>query len=413
MLYLFTFFYIFGFKIYSIIDSTILVGILLSIKIIINKELANIFKKKIFSKSTFEIVISFLLLLVTAGVATVGGGEYDFSYMKVLIHLLIVIIIGYELASLFEYKGKASKILNYMIVAFLVQTIFQWICYMFPTFSSYFNYFRSSSMVEKSVHYNGYRGIALSQSGFFALSSSYALTILMYFSKNNTLTKNNFLKYTLFGILVSGTFFAGRTGFVGLLFIPILLYFNNEKKEKIILSKALRKLTVALICIGIFLTGISWMSNNKKFAKVYNFAFELFNNYEEGNGFRSTSTDVLFEMYNIDISAKTIIFGDGKYSSDDGNYYKKTDVGYYRKILYFGVIGLILSILLQYFLFGNKKNKIETWILLALLLILELKGEIIGLNIMINSIATLYSNIHAYGKEREKNGDGYSFNDNV
>lgn len=413
MLYLFTFFYIFGFKIYSIIDSTILVGIILTIKTIVNKELMTIFKKKMCSETTLKIVILFLLLLMTATVATVCGGEYDFSYIRVLIHLMIVIIIGYELVSLFEIKNKASNILNYMIIAFLIQTIFQWICYIFPNFSSYFNYFRSSAMVEKSIHYSGYRGIALSQSGFFALSSSYALTILMYFSKHNTLTRNNFLKYTLFGILVSGTFFAGRTGFIGLLFIPILLYFNNEKKEKIILSKMLGKLTVALICIGIFLAGISWMSNNKKFAKVYNFAFELFNNYEEGNGFRSTSTDVLLEMYNIDISAKTFIFGDGKYSTEEGNYYKKTDVGYYRKILYFGVIGLSLSILLQYFLFGNKKNKIETWILLALLLILELKGEIIGLNIMINSIVTLYSNIHVNGKEKEKNGDGYSFNDNV
>lgn len=391
MLHLFTFFYIFGFKIYSIIDSTILVGMILTVKIIINKELAVIFKRKITNKYSFKIFIAYLCLLMVAGIACAIGNAYDFSYIKTLIHLGIVVIIGYELASLYEYKGKSSKILNYIIVAFLIQTIFQWICYIFPTFSSYFNYFRSSSMVEKSVHYNGYRGIALSQSGFFALSASYALVILLYFSKNNSLTKNTFLKYILFGVLLSGTFFAGRTGYIGLLMIPFLLYVNHEKNGIIIRFDVLKKILVSLICIGIFLALISYMSNNKRLAGLYNFTFELFNNYESGLGFRSTSTDRLLEMYDVDISAKTFIFGDGQYSTEDGHYYGGSDVGYIRKILYFGIFGLIASLIFQIVLMNKDIKTKEGKIVLLLLLILELKGEIIGLNIMINSCLILYT----------------------
>ena len=407
MLYFLMFFYIFGFKIYYIIDSTLLVGFFLTIKMLFNKKYYEIFKKNINNKKTYIIILTYIFLIAVSLFACLLGQMFDLSYTKTLIHLGIIIVIGYQLYSYFQYKGENQNILKYIVVAFLMQTVFQWVCYIFPTFSSYFNYFRSSAMIEKSIHYDGYRGIALSQSGFFALSASYALVILLYFSKNNTLfAQKPFLKYLFFGLLVSGAFFAGRTGFIGLLLIPVLLIAEN-KNNLVIKVSTIKKGVITVLCIILFFTFVNYMSNSQKLAGLYKFTFELFNNYERGLGFRSTSTDQLLNMYNLEIKPKTFILGDGMYSSEDGRYYMKTDVGYLRKIFYFGIFGLLLSIIFQIAIIKNGKITRENLLILLLLLILELKGEIIGLNIMINSILILYSH-----KKIENEKSNY-INDNI
>ena len=409
---LITFMYIFAFKI-SIIDSTILLGIIFSVYMLFTNNYKKIFFTKISSKHVLDIVITFMILISWTLFMSIVGENHDLSYCKVLIHLIITIMIGYEVIAYYEMKELKENIVNYIIIAFIIQSLIQWLFFAFPQISQYFNVFRSKGMIERSIRYSGYRGIAITTSGFFSLSSAYAVVIVLYFTKYNTLFKNKvFLKYMFFMIMASGTFFAGRTGFIGIIFALLLAFAKKIKgKHKI----NFKRIAIILIIFIISISFINVTKNNKKFKNLYNFAFELIKNYENGKGLTTTSTSKLWNMYNMEFSTKTFLIGDGIYTEKDnqGNtsYYKQTDVGYYRKILYFGVIGLTLSIILQYYIFGNTKNKLETIILLLLLATLELKGEILGLNIMVNSIIVLYSNIC---KEREKkNGRHYSIDDNL
>lgn len=392
MLILFIFMYIFGFNIFGIIDSTIMVGILLSMNLFVNKKFSKKFLEQVFNKKfIIFIFLSFLLILWSILIATINY-TFDYSYIKTYIHFIICIFIGVELLAYANYKNKLDKLVNYIIIVFCIQSIFQIIFYTFPQVSSLFDYFRSQSMIEISASYNGFRGIAITKSGFFSLSSAYAVVFVLFFSKYNTITKKTIINFLILLLLFIGTFFAGRTGFIGFIYsigIKIIsLICKNSIKFNLI--KFLKLFIIIIITIITFFS----LSKIEKIEKLYSYVFEAFYNMSKGSGFSTSSSDILIDMYDVELSAPTIIGGDGQYYEIIGNfkrYYKKTDVGYLRKILYFGIFGLILSIIIQINLLGNNLEKREKITLFLLLMILELKGEIIGLNIMVNSIVILYS----------------------
>ena len=403
MLILLMFMYIFAFKIYSIIDSSIIVGIYLFIFMLKNTK----YKKKIFAnlknKYFLTLFVGMLLVLIWSMLTLVFNNSFDLTYIKTLIHLYINLGIGYALFFYYDYKNRKYDIVNHILVVFLIQSCLQWFFFLFPSISKLFNIFRTQSMILNNLKYAGYRGLAISSTGFFGLSSAYGLISIIYFIKYNTLFKNNMLKYMIFLLLYSGTFFAGRTGFVALPFFLILIFLDikkqNKKKEEN--KKNIKQIGIVLL---VFLSLILLTTRIPKFAKMYNYTFELVKNVFSGNGFFTTSTDKMFDMYDVEISPKTFLIGDGKYTvlvNGEQKYYRRTDIGYLRKILYFGIIGTLLSFLFEVFIF-NKKLKKEHLLLFIFLMVLELKGEIIGISILLNSILLLYNMQELFPSEKNK-----------
>ncbi|GKQ61897.1 hypothetical protein KAM338_20740 [Aeromonas caviae] len=90
---------------------------------------------------------------------------------------------------------------------------------------------------------------------------------------------------------------------------------------------------------------------------------------------------------------KTIIFGDGAYTNADGSYYMKTDSGYMRQILLFGLFGLVSFMMYNFIMiyhysksYGrNYKYKILLT-MYGLLMVLHYKGEVFGYLITVNQI---------------------------
>lgn len=401
MIVLFVFMYIFGFNIYGPIDSTILTGLIISLYFLFNSKCLNDFVNQIFSKKVLIFILLSILLMLWSVITSVINQAYDFSYIKTYIHFIIVIFIGIELLVYISHKGKTDKIVNYIIICFCIQSVFQMMCYAFPVISKFFDYFRSESMIEIGLTYNGFRGIALTKSGFFSLSSAYAVSFVLFFSKYNTITKKVFGKSIILLLLVVGTFFAGRTGFVGLIYAVMMKIAFSFSRKKINFSIINTGKIIVIFFLAIFL--LFSLSKNDKIEKLYSYVFEAFYNLFEGEGFNTASSNILIEMYDVDLSMDTIIVGDGKYYDTIGNkkiYYQQTDVGYLRKILYFGLVGLFLSIIIQINLLGKKLSKQEKITLFILLLILELKGEILSFNIMVGSVVLLYSN---YSLKKEEN----------
>lgn len=417
MCYLLTFMYIFAFKIYSIIDSSILVMVGLMIFALINKEYRIRVIKEIFSKYSLCIIICLIVIVCWSIFTTLINTSYDFSYIKTLIHLSISIITGIELIAYFKYKGKQDKIVNCIIIAFIIQSLLQWIFFLFPDFSKLFNIFRTESMTMNNIKYSGRRGLSISSSGFFGLSSAYAIVSILYVTKYNTLFKNYIVKFLMFILMFSGTLFAGRTGFVALPFIFIILLVKAIKNRKELLAKINKKTIILLfISVVVIIAILIATSQSKKFSDMYSHAFELVNNILSGKGLTTTSTDKLFEMYNRDIPVKTFFIGDGKYTvanQENGSYYMNTDVGYLRKIFYFGIVGLIFSFILQYFLLDIKKKEWQKIYIFVFLAVLELKGEIIGINIIVNSIILLYTNTIKINEKEKENVQINSSNDNI
>ena len=121
------------------------------------------------------------------------------------------------------------------------------------------------------------------------------------------------------------------------------------------------------------------------FDDLYSFGFEMFINYQSGDGFSARSNNSLFDMYNtIPSDIKTWLLGDAKWA-EGNHYYKRVDAGYLRPLWYFGIIGM-------FFLFGYYmkvihyvvykggvfygKKFLPTVVLIAYVLILNYKGPV-------------------------------------
>ncbi|AXQ99037.1 hypothetical protein D0N37_15800 [Pseudoalteromonas piscicida] len=73
------------------------------------------------------------------------------------------------------------------------------------------------------------------------------------------------------------------------------------------------------------------------FTRMTNWMFELFINFFESGTLKTSSSDSLKTLFFMP-TEYTILFGDGLYLSDEGEYYKQTDVGFLRLILFGGLI---------------------------------------------------------------------------
>ena len=157
------------------------------------------------------------------------------------------------------------------------------------------------------------------------------------------------------------------------------------------IHKLIFKISIFLV-ISIFLFSLF-----PEFNKVFSFAFEVFDK-RFGN---DNSTGALMEMWrNTEIGLKTFLIGDGLYTNNNGSYYKHTDIGYHRNILFGGLGFFILLLLYQIYIVSKPllqySNKINLNILLFILillgyiLIIHFKGEVIGISEIFLIVLYLY-----------------------
>jgi hypothetical protein len=123
---------------------------------------------------------------------------------------------------------------------------------------------------------------------------------------------------------------------------------------------------------------------------VFPFAFEFYYNYEEEGVVSTESSDALVGHY-FAIPYETVLYGDGRYLAETGGYYKGTDAGYMRIVLYGGIFFFLSLVIYQSLYFmkplsiairrTNPEDYADFICLLFLfihLFILEYKSDTIG-----------------------------------
>jgi hypothetical protein len=122
---------------------------------------------------------------------------------------------------------------------------------------------------------------------------------------------------------------------------------------------------------------------NESFANWSNWAFAIVEQLFSGEGITDYSVTHMFEdMYYLP-EFKTFLVGDGMYTMPNGSYYGKTDVGFMRAILFFGISGCLVNYSMVYMVLLKIKKKAFSFkplkgLLLFLclsMIVLEMKGE--------------------------------------
>lgn len=393
------FLYIFAFDIPYINDSSKIVGIILISQYLFIRNYRSKVNQLLMKKTIYGIYISWALVVFWFLLTQIIHSTYQFDFLITFINLLIQIVIGIFLYAKYEVKGINNKIIRDIILCFILQTVIQWLSFVSVEIREYLNIFRSEDAILIGQKYNNMRALAISGSQFFGLSASFGLIYMIYLSKIKELQINNkLLSWALFLFLISGTFFAGRTGYIGLLlgtlYLIIVFLFKKEGK----FQKANKSFKNLLVTSGISLLMLIFLRiiwarvDLTNFTYLIRYTFEFLINKINNGTFSTTSTDGLFQNMYFLVGTKTFLIGDGKYFDYLTNsYYMKTDAGYMRNILLFGLIGILLLILFQFMIIRTKSRKLNLFDVLCVtyIFILHIKGEVLGFLIMFQSILLL------------------------
>ena len=125
-------------------------------------------------------------------------------------------------------------------------------------------------------------------------------------------------------------------------------------------------------------------SRNEAVQAWFQWAFDLFVTFIKTGKMETGSTNVLFERMLFIPEIKTMLIGDGPYSTADG-YYMSTDAGIMRPVLFGGILFAVLRYLSVYaVLFINclkegikREEKNLYFLLLLICIVFEVKREII------------------------------------
>lgn len=402
--------YIFNFPVLSQsfgMGSNFVIGFFLLIFAFLNNKyreiIINLFNKKyiliIFSILTIICLYSFMIPTIL--------DTDDYSIIPNFISQYFTLSIGIFVFALYIYKGRVSKLPLDLIYIYFIQGCIQLVSLVFPSVNIVLNNFRTSGAVEigQEGFYGGIRGLSISGQAFFGLGVGYALIFILILKYWSQITPQfKVLRFVIFSIILFGGLSAARVSLVGLVvgsIYKISTYIYTKKSFQNFRNRLFKFYSIILflmVCAGLLvLVLISEYTNSGQFlvtswGSFSNYSFEFLNEFVESGRLSTTSTDILFNrMYFPIESIQTKLIGDGKYAGIGTSYYMNTDAGYMRNILYFGVIGTIILFFYQlsFFKWNDKRWNLFNIGMLICILVLHIKGEVLGYSTMVLSILIL------------------------
>lgn len=417
---------IFNFRIPVLYNSTVLCVILTSLYyIFIRKSIPfNYF----FHRYNVRVLIGLVLICIVCLLVTFLHNEYEYTLFKVLtLQLFMLCSLIFALPLLIDENNESTSFEQISVIVcyvFAVQGFIQLLGFLIPPFGDFLISMKPIGIqdaVLDSAFDVKFRGYALTGSPFFELPAGFGVAFILFFRILLTPDQKmitGYKKFVVFFLLLLGSILSGRTAYIGLLMGIIMSLFFLKNPIGLLLKFIWQAGIFVLLLIFVY-TFLLRPSQKHIFENyVMPFAFEFFYTYESTGEFKTGSTDVMIEQHYFKLPIETLMHGDGRYLGVDGFYYKNTDAGYMRSVLYGGIPFLLCLIIYQslYFLRpifmarsgGTRDDKMDLYCLLTLFLhlfILEYKGDAIGtqniMEVLLLFIGTGYMVRHYWRKENE------------
>ncbi|MDE6409961.1 MAG: hypothetical protein K2K81_06925 [Muribaculaceae bacterium] len=253
----------------------------------------------------------------------------DLWYVQFAIRNILYLSGAILIADLSPLRIDINKFILGIIIAILINDIVAAYGFFNPSFMQQLvnlqqiNEERANKTIEFAV-----RMIGLGYGSYFngGVINGIGIILTVYLISKNSIS----LLYgsiLIFFLFIIGLFIA-RTTIVGagIAFIYFTTVLKPQKTIVVIFSIA--SLLILILSIGVF--------DNVN----TDHAFEIFQGLD--GLLNNRSMEEMSSMYEVEMSDKTIFIGDGL-SKINGHYYMKTDVGWMRNILYFGIIGTIIG----------------------------------------------------------------------
>ena len=340
----------------------------------------------------FSLVI-FTFLCALSLLVPIVMGTGDFTFFRILFFASIQMIIKYLAVGilfvrLFGKKATFKQLANMYILSCCLYLLITFIFVAVPTLKTTWMdilYISDLDIVQMNKpQYASRVGI----DGFAGFGQSFKFTFgamlnIYCILKNNYHDKNEKIRYYLSLILLTlGTLLYGRIGsVVTLLGMAVLVIFMLSElstvKKGLVFIASLILFFVLLVMASFF---------NESIRVWFEWSFEIVLTFIRTGEFSSASTDILFNQMYFLPDLKSFFVGNGYFTDPvTGSYFMRTDVGFMRSLLFYGIVPTLLTYSLFIFLFNGiyekmsefKKMRIVVIFLIAMMFLLfEIKGGI-------------------------------------
>ncbi|MCI8780539.1 MAG: hypothetical protein HFH70_07670, partial [Lachnospiraceae bacterium] len=192
--------------------------------------------------------------------------------------------------------------------------------------------------------------------------------LYMYYSRDSKIKIKRHVFFICYALCFMGNMFYGRSGLAVtvLLTIVAIVAWNRGQLKKIF----------RFVIAGVFfIMAIYIFRDAPLISDWYEWMSRPFINLLTSGSFQNASFSSLSDMYFLP-GGKTILWGDG-YFTKNGGYYMNTDSGFMRNILFWGMIGGVLSYFTTvYCMWDLRKKNIVFFLMFCVAFILfEYKGD--------------------------------------
>ncbi len=310
--------------------------------------------------------------------------ELTFSRM-VLDYFLTFLIFVPVFYKIVEYLKL--DILKLIIYVAAMQAIVMFLMLAIPSFQKLVLSIIDTNGIERSEGAFRFRGVGFTGLATYsmAVTQSFALYLFhIYWSKRLSVFE---LLYSifLFILIFFSALLSARTSLIfllSLLFSYLIIYFFTKNEN---LIKAIKFMFVLLFVTFFSVISILATINSPEIVKLLEWGGEVIFSFLNNGSASTASTDAMKSLFFIP-EDYTILFGDGHYLSESGEYYMFTDIGYLRVLLYGGILGSSLFysifIYLSFLLLKSVKSNwgalysVPLFIYSALLFVVNIKGSI-------------------------------------
>lgn len=328
--------------------------------------------------------------LIFALLSCILNSSTDIYYIKYFFSLILGFYFSFLVISLFRNiynEITTKKIIEYILIAEIIYLVLSLLMFINPSINSSLVSLLKLNIGAEEEAYEKIQGLRLLGFGssFFTSGIINGFVLILLSIYINIYKHTNIMRmllYLLFILIFIIGMMMARTCLIGagLAFLIMLRYWTKS------VTKFFKTIIIILSIIFTIISIMTKMSQSiaEEVETLTQFAFEIFINYNENGSFSSASSDRLLEMYEtIPDNLKTWIIGDAQWTGNDGLYYMNTDVGYFRNIFYFGILGLLSLIwyylnILRYIIIPKKifgePSKMICLLLFVYILAINLKG---------------------------------------
>ena len=366
-----TFFLLFAFPVLPAISSAKLILFYVLASICLGRSQVSPFFKRF---NNFHIIYYLIFLYTFA--ETVFCFAFEWTLVGKVISSFFLYFVAY---AFYSEACQVIEIDKAILYCFVLQSIFIILAISSESFYSWTTPFRAQgdTAVFSEMTYGRLRGNAICGYQFFGIASMYSF-IIIYLLLNLKNFKWNFI---LLILIIPAAICSGRFSVVGIIISLVFIFIRYIVRGNFRKVLWLIVCSVAFVVVSVVLlySYVEKITDPLMYKVVSNYLIAPIDSILYGGGFQTGSTDSLLSMYKQDDIKKYFLWGAGRYAMEDGRYFGGIDIGYYRMLGYYGILGFMLITYAIYYLIYRTDSDLDIYTKHAFFvnfLVLNIKGDV-------------------------------------